>query len=64
MMMMSLKIKDQELVLHRYWSKTGLKEYAKMTGKSVSSLKSSLFRVRKALRSCLQLKESKRKGYV
>lgn len=52
-----LQIKDQELVLHRYWKKSGLQEYAKASGRSVGALKVALYRVRSSLRDCLEKKE-------
>ncbi|NWK54476.1 sigma-70 family RNA polymerase sigma factor [Verrucomicrobiaceae bacterium N1E253] len=55
-----LQIKDQELVLHRYWKKSGLADYSKATGRSISSLKSALFRVRTSLRDCMERKEQLR----
>jgi len=51
-----LQIKDQELVLHRYWEKSGLCEYAKATGRSVEALRASLYRIRTRLRKCIKLK--------
>lgn len=51
-----LQIKDQELVLHRYWKKTRLPDYAKMRGSSVEALRSSLYRIRGSLRKCVKLK--------
>lgn len=51
-----LQMKDQKLVLHRYWKKAGLIDYAKSTGRSVGSIKVSLYRVRSTLRNCLETK--------
>ena len=55
-----LQVKDQELVLHRYWKKSGLSEYSKATGRSVGSLKVALYRVRASLRDCLDRKDKLR----
>ncbi len=51
-----LQMKDQELILHRYWKKSGLIEYSKATGRSVGSLKVALHRLRGSLRNCLNRK--------
>jgi RNA polymerase sigma-70 factor (ECF subfamily) len=51
-----LQVKDQELVLHRYWKKSGLTDYSKASGRSVGSLKVALFRLRSNLRTCLEQK--------
>lgn len=56
-----LQVKDQELVLHRYWKKSNLEEYSQATCRSVGSLKVALYRVRVSLRNCLDRK-SKRRG--
>lgn len=55
-----LQVKDQELVLHRYWKKSGLNDYSKATGRSVGSLKVALYRVRASLRDCLDHKNKLR----
>jgi len=52
-----LQIQDQELILHRYWKKSGLLEYAKATSRSVGALKVALYRVRASLRDCLEQKD-------
>ncbi|BDS07083.1 DNA-directed RNA polymerase sigma-70 factor [Oceaniferula spumae] len=57
-----LQIKDQELVLHRYWKKSGLNAYAKATRRSVGALKIALYRVRASLRDCLERKNKLRGG--
>lgn len=57
-----LQMKDQELVLHRYWKKTKLNDYANATGRSVSALKVALYRVRASLRQCVEHKIKARKG--
>lgn len=51
-----LQVRDQELVLHRYWNKAGLAEYARASGRSVGALKVSLHRIRESLRECLERK--------
>jgi RNA polymerase sigma-70 factor (ECF subfamily) len=55
-----LQVKDQELVLHRYWKKANLKQYAWSTGRSVGSLKIALYRVRASLRNCIEQKQNQR----
>ena len=59
-----LQIKDQQLVLHRYWKKSNLEQYANALNRSVGSVKVALFRVRKNLRDCLERKARARKGVV
>ena len=56
-----LQVRDQELVLHRYWKKSGLAEYAKTTGRSVGALKVALYRIRESLRDCLERKSRLRR---
>lgn len=51
-----LQVRDQELVLHRYWNKSGLDEFARATGRSVGALKVALHRIRESLRECLERK--------
>lgn len=51
-----LQLRDQELVLHRYWNKSGLNEYARDTGRSVGALKVALHRIRESLRDCVERK--------
>jgi len=48
-----LPMSDQELLLHRYWKRSGLAKYARASGRSVSALKVALYRIRKRLRDCL-----------
>ena len=55
-----LQMKDQELVLHRYWKKSGLADYSRSSGRSVGSLKIALYRVRSSLRACLEQKSKRR----
>lgn len=59
-----LQMKDQELILHRYWEKSGLDEYAKATGRSIEALRSSLYRIRASLRKCIKSKLQHGKGVV
>ena len=59
-----LQAKDQKLVLHRYWKKSNLIEYAEATCRSVGAVKVALFRVRKNLRDCLERKDRIGKGVV
>lgn len=51
-----LQIRDQELVLHRYWKKSGLETYAKASGRSIQALRTALYRIRASLRKCVQRK--------
>ena len=57
-----LHVREQELILYRYWKSTGLKEYARMTRRSVGALKVALYRVRDRLRDCLERKSKLREG--
>ena len=59
-----LQVKDQELVLHRYWKKSGLDEYSKSCGRTVGSLKVALYRVRSSLRGCIDRKTKLRGDVV
>ena len=49
------KLKDQErqLVEHRYFSKVGLDEFARSCGRTVESVRVTLFRIRAGLRKCI-----------
>lgn len=47
---------DQELVLQRYWHKTRLQDFAVITGRTVAALKGKLFRIRAALKKCIEEK--------
>lgn len=49
-----LKGKDRELILHRYWHKTRLQDFAVAAGHSVGVLKVRLFRIRGALKKCIE----------
>lgn len=55
-----LQIRDQELILNRYWKKTALNEYARETGRSIGALKTGLHRIRESLRLCLERKQRMR----
>lgn len=57
-----LQVRDQELILHRYWSKTWLADHARESGRSVGALKVALFRIRESLRECLERKIRLREG--
>ena len=59
-----LQIGDQKLVLHRYWEKPGLDDYARATQRSVEALRSSLYRIRASLRKCLKTKIQHKEGMV
>ncbi|MFC4991117.1 sigma-70 family RNA polymerase sigma factor [Rubritalea tangerina] len=49
-----LKPADQDLLRHRYLSKEGLQAYSETSGRSISALSVSLYRVRSVLRECIQ----------
>lgn len=51
-----LRGKDRELVVQRYWHKTRLQDYAVISHRSVDSLKVTLFRLRAALKRCVETK--------
>lgn len=51
-----LQSKDQELIIHRYWKKSGLSRYAKASGRSEQAIRAALYRIRIALRKCVQNK--------
>lgn len=57
-----LPMRDQELVLHRYWKRSGLAEYAHASGRSVGALKVALYRIRDSLRDCLDRKAKLREA--
>lgn len=48
-----LQTNDRELLLHRYWSNIRLKDYAITAKMSVGALKLRLFRLRAALKDCI-----------
>jgi RNA polymerase sigma-70 factor (ECF subfamily) len=48
-----LEEKDRQLIEHRYSSASTLDEYATQSGRPVGSLRVSLFRIRAALRNCI-----------
>ena len=49
-----LRPEDRDLVLHRYWKKTRLQDFAVVKGRSMNGLKVSLFRIRAALKKCIE----------
>jgi RNA polymerase sigma-70 factor (ECF subfamily) len=49
-----LRIKDRNLLLHRYSSSGTLADYSEKTGQSVGGLKVTLHRLRNALLGCIQ----------
>ncbi|NWK57600.1 sigma-70 family RNA polymerase sigma factor [Verrucomicrobiaceae bacterium N1E253] len=51
-----LQAKDQELIIHRYWKKSGLSKYAQASGRSEQAIRAALYRIRIALRKCVQKK--------
>ena len=57
-----LQVRDQELVLHRYWKKSGLDDFASVSGRSVGALKVALYRIRDSLRECMERKIKAREG--
>jgi len=48
-----LKEKERQLVEHRYFSKSSLEDFATNCGRPVESLRVSLFRIRAALKKCM-----------
>lgn len=49
-----LRDRDRDLILHRYWRKTRLQDFAVATGRSLNGVKVSLFRIRAGLKKCIQ----------
>ena len=49
-----LREKDRELLVQRYWHRTRLQDFAVVSGRSVSALKVTLFRLRAALKRCIE----------
>jgi RNA polymerase sigma-70 factor (ECF subfamily) len=49
-----LKPADRDLIRHRYFKSTSLKDYSAEIGRSVGSLKVTLFRLRNRLQSCIE----------
>jgi RNA polymerase sigma-70 factor (ECF subfamily) len=49
-----MRPKDRDLILHRYFESTPLKEYAGKVNRSVGSLKVTLYRLRNALQKCIE----------
>lgn len=49
-----LREKDRELIVQRYWHRTRLQDFAVISHRSVDSLKVTLFRLRAALRRCIE----------
>jgi len=50
----ALKPAERELVDQRYFSKMSLKDYAASLGRPVTSLKSTLYRIRASLKRCIE----------
>ena len=50
----SLRPQDQDLIQHRYYSGQPLKDFSEKTGRPVNSLKTTLSRIRIALRKCIE----------
>jgi len=48
-----LRPQDRDLLHHRYRTGHGLEDYARQFGRSVSSLSVTLYRLRNALRKCV-----------
>ncbi len=48
-----LRDKERELIEHRYFSKANLDEFAEKRGQSVETLRVTLFRIRAALKKCI-----------
>lgn len=51
-----LKESDRDLIHHRYFESTSLKEYAEKVGRSAGGLKVSLHRLRSVLAKCIEQK--------
>lgn len=49
-----LRPKDRDLILHRYFKSTPLKDYADKVDRTVGSLKVTLHRLRNALQKCIE----------
>ena len=49
-----LRSKDRELVVQRYWHQTRLQDFAAISHRSINSLKVTLFRLRAALKRCIE----------
>lgn len=49
-----LRTADRELLVHRYFESSSLKDYAEMAGRSVGGLRVSLHRLRNALAGCIE----------
>ena len=49
-----LRPKDRELLVQRYWHRTRLQDFAVVSGRSVSALKVTLFRLRAGLKRCVE----------
>ncbi len=49
-----LKPADRELIYHRYFKKTPLKEYGEQVGRSIGGLKVTLHRIRNRLQACIE----------
>ena len=52
----NLKSSERELILHRYFEDTSLKDYAAQINRSVGGLKVTLHRIRTKLQSCIEQK--------
>lgn len=50
---------DRDLLMQRYWHKTRLQDFAVIHGRSLSGLKVQLFRLRVALKRCIEEKTGK-----
>ena len=49
-----LKESDRDLLLRRYWKKQRLQDFAVLTGRSLTGLKVTLFRLRAGLKRCIE----------
>lgn len=57
-----LRPQDRELLVQRYWHRTRLQDFAVVSGRSVSALKVTLFRLRAGLKKCVEGQMLKGKG--
>jgi RNA polymerase sigma-70 factor (ECF subfamily) len=49
-----LKDADRDLLVRRYWKKQRLQDFAVLTGRSLTGLKVTLFRLRAGLKRCIE----------
>ena len=57
-----LKPAQRDLILHRYFQRTPMKEYSDMIGRSVGGLRVTLHRLRDTLANCIENKLAAQKS--